>query len=256
MSATSNLGDHAAYPLPVRSVPLTQPFTWIKLGWEDLSENPGASLAYGLLVSMLGAIILGLERHPYFLAASISGFLLVGPIMTAGLCELSRKHSLGEAANFDSSLHVLKRHRHSLLRFANALLLCSLVWLLASTMMLHIALGEVAPGIASTVWGDVLGSLTSAQLISYTIVGGILASVVFALSVVSIPLIIDRNADASEALSTSVRVTLTDLPAMIVWAAIIAVLVGVGFASFLTLMIVIFPLLGHATWHAYQDLVQ
>jgi uncharacterized membrane protein len=80
-------------------------------------------------------------------------------------------------------------------------------------------------------------------------------AVVFARSVVSVPLIIDRDADSETAVRTSLRVTLADLPAMIVWAALIVVLVGVGFATFLVGMVVVFPLLGHATWHAYRDLV-
>ena len=75
-------------------------------------------------------------------------------------------------------------------------------------------------------------------------------------SVVSVPMMIDAGADARTAMATSLRVTLRDPPAMITWAALIVVLVAVGFASLLIGMIVVFPLLSHATWHAYRDLVE
>ena len=98
--------------------------------------------------------------------------------------------------------------------------------------------------------------MTTIQAISYIVVGGILAGLVFARSVISIPVIIDRDADAQTAIDTSKRVMLDDLPAMIVWSALIVGLVAIGFATYLVGMIVVFPLLGHATWHAYRDLVR
>jgi len=146
-----------------------QPLEWLRRGWDDLRRTPAASLVYGLLVSLFGALILTLWSHPFLIAASISGFLLVGPLLTTGLVELSRRRERGEPASFDASLSALGRHRGALLRFAAGLLLIAVLWFAASTLMLAMAL---------------------------------------------------------------------------------------GFASFLVGMVVVFPLLGHATWHAYRDLVQ
>ena len=101
--------------LHIRSVPMTRPFIWLREGWDDLMHHRGASIAYGVLVSLLGALILAYGRHPFFLAAAASGFLLVGPILTAGLCELSRCQDQGERADFQSSLMPLQRNRSSLL---------------------------------------------------------------------------------------------------------------------------------------------
>jgi uncharacterized membrane protein len=255
MSAASDLGESPAPLLPVNRVSFIRPLSWLNRAIGDMVYHRGASLAYGALVSIFGGLILIFERHPYFIAAAISGFLLVGPIVTAGLCELSRLRERGEEPTFDASLQVLRRHRSALLRFANVLLLCSVVWFLLSSMMLHIALGSAGPTVASTVWGDVLAQLSMAQIIAYVGVGGTLAGLVFALSVVSVPMIIDRDADAATAMRTSLKVTATDLPAMMLWGAVIAALVGFGFVIFLVTMVVIFPLLGHATWFAYRDLV-
>jgi uncharacterized membrane protein len=240
----------------VRRVPITRPFIWLNRGIGDLVTHQMASFAYGLLVSVMGGLILMYERHPYFIAAAISGFLLVGPILTAGLCELSRLHDRGDEASFDTSLKVLRSHRRDLMRFAQVLILFSLVWFLLSTMLMQAFLGGTGPDLSSTVWGDVLSRITSEQLLAYILVGGGLACVVFAVSVVSIPMIIDRGSEAGAAMRTSLRVTVADWPAMIVWAALIAILVGIGFMTFLVGMVVIFPLLGHATWYAYKDLVR
>ncbi len=256
MSTSTHLRLHTVDAFPVMRVPLTRPFVWLSRGWDDLRRSPRASLAYGFLVSVMGAVILGFWRHPYFIAASISGFLLVGPLLTAGLCELSRRRAAGETADFESSLSALTRNRESLVRFSAGLLAISAVWFGLSTLMLYLALGSAGPSVSATMWGGVLEQMTAAQAISYTVGGGLLACVVFARSVVSVPLIIDRDTDAATAIQTSIRVTLADLPTMIVWAALIVILVGVGFATFLVGMVVVFPLLGHATWHAYRELVR
>ncbi len=254
MSSVSH--DEAQGLNQVRRVPITRPFIWLNRGIGDLVTHRMASLAYGLLVSVMGGLVVMYERHPYFIAAAITGFLLVGPVLTAGLCELSRRHDRGEEVTFDTSLKVLHSHRRDLLRFAQILIVCSLVWFLLSTMLMKVFLDSAAPELSATVLGDVMSSITTEQLVAYILVGGGLAGVVFALSVVSIPMIIDRGAEASSAMRTSLRVTLADWPAMIVWAGLIAILVGIGFMTFLVGMVIIYPLLGHATWYAYKDLVK
>ncbi len=97
--------------------------------------------------------------------------------------------------------------------------------------------------------------LTPSQVLGYVVCGGVLAAVVFAVSVVSVPLIIDRHARASDAMRTSLRATLANLPAMIVWAVLIVGLTAIGFLTLLVGMVIVAPLLGYATWHAYRDLI-
>jgi uncharacterized membrane protein len=84
----------------------------------------------------------------------------------------------------------------------------------------------------------------------------VFAVIVFTVSVVAVPLIIDRHATATEAIWASLRCTLRNLPAMLVWGALIVGLTALGFLTLLVGMVVIAPLLGHATWHAYRDLVR
>jgi uncharacterized membrane protein len=247
---------HPVDTYPVRTVPLTRPFIWLAEGWDDLMHHRSASLAYGLLVSALGALILAYGRHPFFIAAVSAGFLLVGPILTAGLCELSRCRDAGEVADFQSSLLSLKRSRRSLLGVAETLALLAVIWFALSGSLYMGMVGNVAPSLESTMWGDITRQISEIQLLAYATVGFVLAVVVFALSVVTIPMIVERHVDASTAMRMSLRVTMRDFPAMLVWGGLIAGLVLVGFITGLLGMVVIFPLLGHATWRAYRELVE
>ena len=92
-------------------------------------------------------------------------------------------------------------------------------------------------------------------MLGYVASGAVLAVMVFAVSVVSVPLIIDRHASASDAIRTSLRATFANLPAMLVWAGLIVGLTAIGFLTLLVGMVIVAPLLGYATWHAYRDLI-
>ena len=249
------VSNHPLETYPVRTVPMTRPFIWLQEGWNDLWQHPAASLAYGLLVSVMGAIIFTYTRHPYFIAAAWVAFLLVGPLLTAGLCELSRLRDTGSVADFQSSLRPLSHNRKSLLRVAETLGLLAALRFAFSALLYNGVLGSPAPEVGSTLWGDVLRQLSSTQLLAYFFVGASLSAIVFALSVVTIPMIVERHVDAGTAMRTSLRVALRDLPALLVWAVLIVLLVSAGFITGLVGMVIVFPLLGHATWRAYRELV-
>lgn len=241
---------------PLHRVPFTRPFIWLGRGWSDLMNNPLASLAYGWLVASLGALILAYSRHPVYIAAAIVAFLVVGPVITAGVCELSRRRDHGEPTGFQDSLRGLSRARSSLWAFSGLLLLLALGWFTLSGLYLVATGAEVAPDIQSTVWGNVAAQLTTNQAGTYGAAFLVLAAAVFAISVVSVPMIIDRHVDAATAICMSLRATARDFPALMLWAVLIVGLVLFGFATWLLGMVVVLPLLGHATWHAYRDIVE
>lgn len=257
MSAESRVDDIPDPQFHVCRVEITSPLTWIHSGWEDLKHHRGASVAHGLLVTGLGLVILLVATtHVYFMAAAISGFLLIGPVMATGLCELSRRRARGEPAGFDESLDALGRNRTALWQFASALVGFSLLWFIGSALILQLLFEQAAPSFRETLWGDLLIAMTPLQIMLYIAAGGILACVAFVLSVVSVPAIIDRPISASTAMRMSVRAFTVNWPAMLLWAALIVALTAVGFMTFLLGMIIIYPLLGHATWYAYRDLIQ
>lgn len=240
----------------IRHVDALSAFEWLRRGWDDLWHMRASSLIHGVLIATLGAVLLILgSSHPYFVAAAISGYLLIGPIMTTGICELSRRRAAGEPLGFDDSLQGLARNPQELLKFGAILAGITAVWFVASEIMLRSVLNSPGPTTAEILWGDFTAAASRDQVITYVASGAVLACLVFALSVVSVPLIIDRRVSATEAIRASVNATLSNLPAMLVWSALIVVLTALGFLTMLVGMIIVAPLLGHATWHAYRALV-
>ena len=248
--------DSSINRLAIHRVPASRPFVWLAEGWQDLLHHRRSSLAYGCMVSAFGALVFAYSQHPVFIAAVVVAFLFAGPMLGAGLCELSRCQDEGEPVDFQSSLLGLRRNRKNLLAFSATLALVAATWLSVSAFFIYGLTGSIAPSVASTVWGDVLRQVSATQLATYTLVGGSLACAVFMISVVSVPVIIDRHVNDRTAIRTSLRVTARDLPAMAVWALLILALVLLGFATMLVGMVVIFPLLGHASWRAYRELVE
>ena len=256
MSTSLSLGKRRFLHVEVRSVPALQSIVWLRRGWEDLRQMEGASLAHGVIISIIGAVLLMLgSTHPYLVAAAVTGYLLVGPIMTTGVCELSRRRAAREPRGFDESLEAVTRNPDALMHFGGILALIAIVWFVASTVLLQSVLDIHVPSLSVALWGGAGDFASTREVVAYFSSGALFAVAVFVLSVVAVPLIIDRHATASEAMWASVKATLHNIPAMVVWAALIVGLTALGFVTLLLGMIVIAPLLGHATWHAYRDLV-
>ncbi len=256
MGTTLVGGGNRALHLEVVRIPVYQPLVWLKDGWLDMRRHWGTSLGYGALIVALGwTLLVFCAVHPYFIAAAISGFLLVGPLMSAGLCEMSRRYSLGQSANFDDSLEGFVRNAPALFEFGVILAICAAVWFGVSALLLGTVFHIAAPDIRETLYRGFLDSTNRSQVLAYIVIGGVLATAVFAVSVVAIPLIIDRHATAGQAMRASLTAVLHNIPAMIFWSASILVLTVIGYAPLLTGLLIIAPLLGHATWHAYKGLI-
>ena len=254
MGTTLVSSQDRALHLEILHVPFFRPFLWIGRGWRDMRRSWGASLGYGALIVALGwTLLVFCATHPYFVAAAITGFLLVGPAMSAGLCEMSRRDSLGQPANFDDSLEGFMRNAPALVEFGAILAICAVVWFALSALLLGSVFHIPAPSVSETMYRGFIDSANRSQVLGYIGAGGILAAGVFAISVVAIPLIIDRQATAAQAMLASIKVVLGNIPAMILWSALILILTVIGYAPLLIGLLITAPLLGHATWHAYRD---
>lgn len=247
---------HSAQMYPLHHVPLTRPFIWLGRGWDDIRHTPAASLAYGWLVASLGALALAYFRQPVYVAATIAAYLLVGPVITAGICELSRRRDHGETSSFQLSLSGLANARHTLIGFASLIALLAVVLFSVAALALYMITGAVAPDPGAMLWGDLTSQLSGAQLVAYLFAFVALAGIVFAISVVTVPMIVDRHVDVGTAIGTSLRAIARNGSALVLWAGLVVGLVLFGFATWLLGMIVVVPLLGHATWHAYRDIVE
>lgn len=251
-----HLDHHFSLP-HIRAVEAGRPLMWLKMGWQDLRDNPLASLVYGLIFAVAGYLILAYAADlPYLFTAAVSGFFLIGPLAAAGLYEISRRHEKGMPTGFGESLRGLRRHGDSLVYFGLLLALSLIAWERISAILFALFYQGQAPDLANF-YSDVFFSGNYTHfVVAYLFVGGILAAVVYCLSAISIPMLMDRDSDVVTAMMTSARAVGHNPGAMILWAALIVGLMVIGFATMMIGMVLLLPLVGHATWHAYKDLVE
>jgi uncharacterized membrane protein len=224
------------------------PWRWLRLGWQDFRRAPGPSLTYGIgLVIFFGVVVWLAWGGGNIMALFTLGmaFILAGPVLAFGLYSASRQMERGEAPRIGACWKESRHHLRNELLFALVMLVVLLVWARAATMVnVFLPIGD------DMSWLDWLQFLAVGSA-----VGSIFATIVFCASVVSLPMMLDRNTDAITGALTSVNAVLKNKGVMALWALIILVLVGLGFATLLLGLAVVLPLIGHATWHAYRETV-
>jgi len=246
-----------AYELPqVAKVDALRPLRWLLAGWDDFRHNPGPSIAHGSLLVGLGwLILLFLSEQIDLLAAAVSGYLLVGPIFGAVFYELSRLRDAGQPASFDASIKGALNSGRRLMLLGSVLAILAILWAMSSNFLFERGFGGVPPSLGDNFYRTIVDWNYPVFFATYLAVGAVFALLAFFLSVVSAPMLFARDVGTNEAILTSIKAVDTNPAAMAVWAALIVVLTAIGFATFLFGLAVILPLLGHATWHAYRDLV-
>lgn len=243
-------------PFPtVHQVDPAAPLRWLGAGWRDLRAAPAASLSYGAAFAAMGWLIHFVFRHAYeYTTALTAGFLLLGPFLCTGLYEISRRRAAGERVTLVATLTAWRANLGAFSLFALILTVVMLVWARASLVTFALFFSSGMPTLAGF-----LGRVASVEhwdfVLTYLAVGGVFAAIVFALSVVSVPLMLARGTDAVVAAITSVRALAANPLPLTLWAALIVLLIGAGFATLFVGLVVAVPVVGHATWHAYRDLV-
>lgn len=240
----------------VRSVDIGAPVRWLAAGWRDLRLAGSASLFYGLCFAAAGWLMHVVFAHAYALFAGLTtGFLLVGPLLAMGLYDLSRRLETGEAPRLTPTLAAWRPNLANVAIFAAVLAIVLLVWARASMVVFALFYEGGLPTFAGVVRAVAAFEQPVFALV-YIVVGGLFATFAFAISVVAVPLMLDRRIDAvTAAIASIVACSRNPLP-MLLWAACIAALVVLGFATLFLGLIVTVPLIGHATWHAYREMVE
>src|SRR5215471_17050500 len=250
-----------ASPLPTpnrwaRSLAPADPFKWLAQGWRDLMTQPEMSLAYGLLIFLVsvgfvgGLVVLGRD---YILFPAFAGFMVVGPILAVGLYEKSRRIAAHEPTRLTDMIFVKAKSDGQILFSGVLLCLLMLLWIRAAVIIYalffglvpFLGLGRIVPMLFTTPAGW-------AMLVVGSVVGGLFAAFSFAISAFSIPMLLNERTDALTAMGSSMALIWNNLPAMLTWGAIVLVLFLLSLATGLLGLIVIFPVLGHGTWHAYH----
>jgi uncharacterized membrane protein len=240
----------------VRTVSAAAPLGWLAAGWRDYRAHPLPSAFYGACFAAMGWLIVVTFRHAYeYVSALVTGFFLVGPFFAIGLYELARRRERGLPAWLAPTLDAWRPNVGAIGMFALVLGVILLVWARASLIVFALFYTGEMPTVAGFV-GQIFSPDNLEFLFAYLCVGGFFALLVFAISVVSVPMMLDRDTDGVVAVLTSLRAFAANVPAMIVWGAIIVALTALGFALFFVGLVVTVPVIGHATWHAYRALVE
>lgn len=231
------------------------PLAWLGLGWQDFRRDWSTSLAYGLVFSLLGYGLVHVSwSSPHVAMALASGFLLVAPFLAIGFYDLSQRREMSrEGHAMPASFAAARGNLASIGLLALLLAFVLSAWERLSAIVVGLHFGSARIPEASLAWlfsTDNLGFVAS-----FVVLGAILAAFVFAVSVVSLPMLMDRRVDVVTAIMTSLVTVRENPAAMLAWAAVIAVLTGLGIATSFMGLAVIFPLLGHASWHAYLAMV-
>jgi len=249
------MGTEQTFP-KIETVSTGAPFAWLAAGWRDFRAAPGASLFYGIAFVVMGFILNAFfASSPHITLALGTGFTLIGPFLAIGLYHLSRQREQGEMPQLASSLTAWQANPGAIGFYAIILLLLFAGWGRVSVLLVALLYEGSMPTVATFLQHFVLSGENAAFIVTYLGVGAGFALLVFALSVISIPLMMDRGTDTVTAMIASFLALARSFPAMLLWAALIAALIFAGLATFYIGLAVTGPLVGHATWHAYRAVV-
>lgn len=247
---------------PVRRIGLMQPMGWLVLAWRDMARAGWISFGHGLALTVFGGIILAVGHDRFWLmAGALSGFLVIAPVLATSFYALSRAIERREPANAAVVWRTWTRWQGSrgreywcMVHFGLLLALAATGWVVTSAALI-IAYAPVPVRTPLDFVHHVMLAREGWLFEAWLALGSLLAAPIFASSVVAMPLLLDRRVTVLQAVLTSWQAVLTNPVPMALWAALILGFTLLGLSSLLLCLIPIMPMLGHASWHAYRDLV-
>jgi uncharacterized membrane protein len=241
-------------PIRLNRLGFADPLRWLALGWRDFVRAPAIGLFYGACFMVMGWTLLEVyEAAPAYVMALSAGFLLMGPFLCLGLYRTSQRLERGEKPDFGDSLLAWDTRTGQLAIFGFVLLVLEMLWGRATLVIFAVSFDGMP---------DLKGSLLALLnpenigfIVAWLGVGAVFAGLIYAVSVISIPMILHRQTDAISAGLTSLRLFFTQTPVLIFWGLLITTLVVLALLPWFAGLLVIGPVLGHASWHAYRAAV-
>jgi len=234
------------FAAPCKTLDMHAPFRWLGKGWQDIRIAPKQSLLYGALMMVLGYALAYMAYQMgnfIIMVALLSGSMFLGPVLAIGLYSISCQIQNGIQPVLGYCLREGRRHLGNEMVFAAILLVVFLLWMRA-TSTVHIFF----PAEANPDWSDLALFLGIG-----TLVGAVFSAVIFCTSAFSLPMFMERKVDVVTAVVTSINAVLRNKAVMMLWASLIVLLSLLGFVT--GTLFVLLPLIGHATWHAYQETI-
>lgn len=243
---------------PIGTVKSRDLITSICAGWHDFRRAPTYGLFFSSVYVIAGLLLVrfGAGTVAWTLTVSL-GFPLVAPFAAVGLYEVSRRLESDEPLNWAEILGVVVREKDRQLPWAGAIIIIYfLFWTFLAHMIFALFMGPSALTNITTSL-DIYLTPTGLAMISMELaVGGIFAFVLFSLTVVSLPLLLEKEVDFVTAMLLSMATVRRNLSVMLVWSLCIAILLFVGMLPFFLGLLIVLPVLGHATWHLYRQVLR
>jgi uncharacterized membrane protein len=218
---------------------------------------PIASLFYGIVLTALGVASWTMVDNTSNKIALASGVILIGPFLAGGLCDLSRMKTDRNESSLLHSLTAWKDNALAISLFGIVLVILLGLWSRTSVILIAIYFAGDIPETPVAI-EKILGSASGwAFIFFYSLAGAFFASFVFAISTVTIPILLDRSDfDVPLAVVISFKTAWRNRNGMVLWALLIVALMAIGFATRYIGFVFILPLLGHATWHSYTEMIE
>lgn len=244
----------------IRRVATDRPWAWLTLGWQDLMAHKAIGLTYGGALALFGWLLTWLMLElgaAWAILPAAAGFFMVAPLAAAGLYEVSRRREQGLPVTLADAMAGFHRNGTQISMMGAVLLLINLFWVRVAGLLFALFFGlNFAPSLAELP----LRMLQSPDFIPFLIIGtgfgAVLAVGTFAVSVISIPMLVDRDVSFLEAVTVSIQAVMENPRPMALWAGLIVVFTGLALVPFFLGLAIAMPLIGHASWHAYRDLVE
>ncbi|MCK7594396.1 DUF2189 domain-containing protein [Pseudomarimonas salicorniae] len=241
--------DEAARPVVAsfRPVGPGAPWRWLRRGWWDYRRAPALSLLFGGVIMVVSLVVTALAWQLgrfALLAALLSGFVFIAPLLAVGLYSVSRALETGRRPRLVDSFVLARRVAGQAGVFALAQLVILLLWSRAGMMV------NVFFPMQPDNWRALLEFLLIGSA-----VGSLFAALTFASTAFSLPMIADREVDMITACLSSIQAVLRNKPAMLVWAGLIVMLTALGFATAFIGLVVVMPWLAYAAWHGYREVI-
>lgn len=246
--------------LPVVSeITFDNPWFWLAKGWNDIISKPMFSLSYGVVFfafSVSLTLCMVYSDWFFFIPPITAGFFLVAPILGIGLYQISATIQKGQQVKFCQALDAWNSNPVHLAGMCIMLVFIMLVWMMVANLVFALFYDQPIPTWDNFIAKVFLSGESFLFLFAGILSGGIMALFTFSVSVITVPLLIDRQIDLMTAVQTSMRAVRLNWRPMMLWASLIVMFAGIGILTFFVGLIVTMPLVGHATWHAYQDLIE
>lgn len=258
MEATPYTGSTRWHELVVNKIGIGEPFDWLAKGWKDMRDAGRFSLLYGagiVLISVLLTFALVATDSMFLLPFLVAGFFIVAPFLGIGLYQMSAHLERGEPLKSCNALEAWKGNHTQISMITAGFLIIMQLWIATNYVLFSLLYEGISPPLDNFFSNVFLSEKGRTFALASLTVGFFYAWCAYVISVITVPMLIDRKVDGFTAIRLSIKAVLKNMPAMMLWAFMIVVIVGLGLMTYYVGLIVALPLIGHASWHAYRSLV-